>query len=321
MSFVEWGLMLMIVVYSFEMSAINGDSFIMKKAIFLALLVGFMSCSKSTEDPDPNDTTNPNPTNPTGSNSLGKGQPSTVGLAGIDAWDKLATSEKSRIMGWNALFLHQSVGQDLEEGCKANGFSFDYYGKGDKTDGSASGKGLKGGIFVDVGGIPNGNPYEKIRVFRENATRNKDILQIAILKFGYADITEDNFEKVKIEYKSFVDALRGQSPNLRFVHVTPPLVYSTAAYEGNAAKMKVGQWMKDTFNSIDVIFDLQELESNNGVCQQSNVWRICPENRNSASDPSDVNGIDTSDGQGHIGKKAGQRISKALLMSIYNAGK
>jgi hypothetical protein len=113
-------------------------------------------------------------------------------------------------MGWNALFLHQSVGQDLEEGCKANGYPFDYYGKGDKTDGAASGKGLKGGIFVDVGGIPNGNPYEKMRVFKENATRNKDLLQVMILKFGYADIQDDNFEKVKTEYKALIDALRAQ---------------------------------------------------------------------------------------------------------------
>jgi hypothetical protein len=291
----------------------------MKKILLLGALMGMLSCSSTSETPDPDNTNNPS--NPTGSNTMGKGQAGVVGTAGIAEWDKLSSAEKGRIMGWNALFLHQSVGQDLEEGCKANGYPFDYYGKGDKTDGAASGKGLKGGIFVDVGGIPNGNPYEKMRVFRENATRNKDLLQVMILKFGYADIQDDNFEKVKTEYKALIDALRAQSPQLRFVHVTPPLVYSTAAYEGNAAKMKVGQWMKDTFKSTDVIFDLQALEANDGACQQNNVWRICTENRNSAADPSDVNGIDSSDGQGHIGKKAAQRISKALLMSIYNAGK
>lgn len=282
--------------------------------VFLFLSVGFFQCGG---DPEPdNSGNNTNNGSNTGGGTLGKGQPGVVGLTGVEAWDKLAASEKDRIKNWNALFLHQSVGQDLEEGCKANGFPFDYYGPNDKTDG-----GLRGGIFVDVGGIANGNPSEKIRVFRENATRNKDLLQIAIFKFGYADVMDDNFEKVKTEYKAFVDALRAQSPTLRFVHVTPPLVYSTTSFEGNAAKMKVGQWMKDTFKNSDVIFDLQELESNNGACQQNSVWRICTENRNTASDPSDVNGIDSSDGQGHIGKKAGQRISKALLMSIYNAGK
>lgn len=291
----------------------------MKKLIVCCwLMVIGLACQKQGDGT----TTAPDP-DPTGSGSaaMGKGEPGVVGLAGVTAWDNVPAAEKERIKGWNTLFLHQSVGQDLEEGCKANGFAFDYYGANDKTNGAASGKGLKGGIFVDVGGIANGNPSEKIRVFREQATRNKDLLQIAVFKFGYADITDDNAERVKTEYKAFVDALRGHSPGLRFVHVTPPLVYSTAAYEGNAAKQKVGQWMKDTFKGTDVIFDLQEIESNNGQCQQNNVWRICTENRNTAGDPSDVNGVDTSDGQGHIGKKAGQRIGKALLMSIYRAGK
>ncbi|QIP12645.1 hypothetical protein G8759_08425 [Spirosoma aureum] len=293
----------------------------MKKTLFFFLVPLLLSCSQGgSTDPAPGTGSSTTPgtnTSPgTGTSALGKGQPGVVGLAGIDAWDKLAVSERDRIKTWNTLFLHQSVGQDLEEGAKANGFPFEYYGKGDQTT-----KGLHGGIFVDVGGIPNGNPQEKIRVFRENVLANKASLNIAVFKFGYADIQDNNFEQVKTDYKKMVDDLRTAIPGLRFVHLTPPLVYSTAAYEGNGAKMKVGQWMKSTFSTTDVIFDLQELESNNGACQQTSVWRICPENRNTAADPSDVNGIDSSDGQGHIGKKAGQRISKALLMSIYNAGK
>ena len=215
-------------------------------------------------------------------------------------------------MSWNTLFIHQSVGQDLEDGCEFNGFPMDYFARGGTIV-----KGLYGGLFR----ASNGSPLEKFSEFKEYALANKSSLKVVCFKFGYADIQDDNFEKVKTEYKALIDALRAQAPQLRFVHVTPPLVYSTAAYEGNAAKMKVGQWMKDTFKSTDVIFDLQALEANDGACQQNNVWRICTENRNSAADPSDVNGIDSSDGQGHIGKKAAQRISKALLMSIYNAGK
>lgn len=293
----------------------------MKKLLIFSVLTLALACGKTGED-DPNPGTPGNPSNPNpGSNSLGPGQPGVVGLAGVAAWDALGASEKARVKGWNSLFLHQSVGQDLEEGCKANGFPFEYFGKGDQTDGGAEGKGLHGGIFVDVGGIPNGNPSEKIRVFREAALANKASLNIVVFKFGYADIGDDNVQRVQTEYKKWADDLRAAIPGLRFVHVTPPLVYSTASFEGNAAKQKVGQWMKDTFKNTDVIFDLQALESNDGACQQANVWRICPENRNSAADPSDVNGVDSSDGQGHLGKKAVQRISKALLMSIYNAGK
>ncbi|WP_420151837.1 hypothetical protein [Spirosoma sp.] len=295
----------------------------MKKLLLFLLIVG---CSSPSTDPqpDPNDGTPSNPSTPgastPGSTNLGNGKPGVVGLSDIDAWDTLAASEKERIKSWNTLFLHQSVGQDLEEGAKANGVTFEYFGSTDRVDKGTEGKGLRGGIFVDVGGIPNGDPYEKIRVFREAALRSKATLKIAIFKFGYADILDSNREQVKTAYKTFVDELRQHIPGLRFVHVTPPLVYSTTAEEGNAAKANVAQWMKDTFKSTDVIFDLQAIETNEGTCQQNNVPRICPDNRASTTDPSDVNGVD-GDGQGHLGKKAGQRISKALLMSIYNAGK
>ncbi len=277
----------------------------MKKLLLLLLLAG---CSPGVDLPgEPQ----PNP---------GPGPPSVVGVSGIDAWDKLASSEKERIKRWNTLFLHQSVGQDLEEGAKANGVAFEYFGPKDVVDKGAEGKGLRGGIFVDVGGISNGNPSEKMRVFKEAALRSKATLKIAIFKFGYADILDANRDPVKTAYKAFVDELRQQIPGLRFVHVTPPLVYATTADEGNAAKANVGQWMRDTFKNTDVIFDLQAIETNDGACQQANVPRICPDNRASATDPSDVNGVD-SDGQGHLGKKAGQRISKALLYAIYQAGK
>ena len=278
-------------------------------AIFAAIFL-VMACSKSDKTEDPDD----NPGNPT--TEFGKGVPGLVGINGIASWDAVSTAEKSRIKGWNTLFLHQSVGQDLEEGCKANGFAWEYYGNGDKIN-----KGLMGGIFVDVGGIANGDPYEKIRVFSAQMLNSRDEVKIGVFKFGYADIDDSNVTQVQNAYKTMVDELKSKISGFRMLHMTPPLVYSVESYDGNAARMKVGQWMKTTFAATDVIFDLQALESNDGVCQQGGVWRICPENRNSSSDPSDVNGVDTSDGQGHIGKKAGQRIAKALLMSIYNCGK
>ncbi|MBN8825193.1 MULTISPECIES: hypothetical protein [unclassified Spirosoma] len=290
----------------------------MKKLLFLLLLV---SCSNPSNDlqPDPNSGNSSTPSTP-GSTTLGNGQPGIVGLAGIDAWDKLSGSERDRIKRWNTLFLHQSVGQDLEEGAKANGSPFEYFGAQDRADKGSEGRGLRGGIFVDVGGISNGNPYEKIRIFTEVALRSKTTLNIAVFKFGYADVLDTNRDQVKTAYKTFMDELRKQIPGLRFVHITPPLVYSTSAEEGNAAKANVGQWMKDTFKGTDVIFDLQAIETNEGTCQQANVPRICQENRASATDPSEVNGVD-SDGQGHLGKKASQRISKALLYAIYQAGR
>jgi hypothetical protein len=285
----------------------NSQSPNIKTIITILIIFLLLSCGKDNDTANPSD---PDINNPM------EGQAGIIGTAGIAAWDGLSSSERNKIKTWNTLFLHQSVGQDLEEGCKANGFPWEYYGNGDKVD-----KGFMGGIFVDVGNIPNGNPFEKIRVFKEQILYSKDVVKIGVFKFGYADIDDSNYTQVQTAYKSMVDELKSKVSGFKMLHVTPPLVYSVESYDGNAARMKVAQWMKSTFAMTDVVFDLQALESNDGSCKVGDVWRICPENRNSSSDPSDVNGIDTSDGQGHIGKKAGERISKALLLSIYHAGK
>ena len=48
---------------------------------------------------------------------------------------------------------------------------------------------------------------------------------------------------------------------------TPQFVYSVESYDGNAARMKVGEWMRKT-RLQRCGFDLQALESNDGACQQ-----------------------------------------------------
>jgi hypothetical protein len=105
------------------------------------------------------------------------------------------------------------------------------------------------------------------------------------------------------------------------VHITPPLVYITTKDDGNAAKMKIAQWMKDTFKDKDSIFDLQEVESDNGACNLNGVWTICNKYRSTASCPSKGQGIDAPEGQGHLCESAATRISKAFLYSIYQIGK
>ncbi|MEZ4904054.1 MAG: hypothetical protein R2822_21065 [Spirosomataceae bacterium] len=283
----------------------------MKILLFVLLLFGFISCNQSMEEPDPNGSTT-TPPNPTGSSALGKGQPGAVGIAGIDTWDKLASSERERIKGWNTIFMHQSVGGDLEDGANANGFKFEYFDLNEKPN-----KGLSGNVFS----VSNGDPMGKIAEFKKNALAHKSLIKIAIFKFGYADINDNNVEQVKVAYKALIDDLRTQITDLRFVHITPPLIYIVTKDDGNAAKMKVAQWMKDTFKDKDVIYDLQEIESDNGACKLGNVWTICDKYRSKANCPSKSQGIDAPEGQGHLCEKEATRISKAFLMSIYNAGK
>ena len=292
----------------------------MKKSLLLALFISLLSCSKSADTPDPNagNPSNPNgnPNPSMGGGKLGSGQAGTVGIAGIDAWDKLSQTEKNKITGWNSLFVHASVGGDLEDGAQNNGFKFEFY------DGNKLNDGLNGADWNSINNgnnISNGEPDKKMAAFKREALEQKAKLQIAIFKFGYADINDSNLESAKTAYKQMIDELR--AAGLRFVHITPPLIYIVSKDDGNAAKMKMGTWMKDTFKGQDVVFDLQEIESNNGACKLGNVWRICDEYRSTSACPSKGQGVDSPEGQGHLCEKAANRISKAFLMSIYNVGK
>ena len=92
---------------------------IIKPYIFtiVVLIFSLISCDKSSNDTTPIDNNNNN-----NNTEIGLGLPGVVGTKGISDWDALPAKEKDRIKGWNTLFLHQSVGQDIEEGCAANGF-------------------------------------------------------------------------------------------------------------------------------------------------------------------------------------------------------
>ena len=282
----------------------------MKKLLSIAAIFILTGCSNHGTEPDPNGP-DPGPNPSTGVATLGKGQSGIVSVSGIDAWDKLASSEKNRIKSWNATFMHQSVGGDLEDGAEANGFKFEYF------DLSSAPKGPSGNVFS----VSNGDPMGKMAEFKKNVLAHKAVVNIAIFKFGYADISDANKEEVKTAYKKMIEELRTAVSGIRFVHITPPLVYITTQDDGNAAKMNVAQWMKDTFKDMDVIYELEEIESNNGACKLGNVLRICDENRSTAGCSSKNQGVDAPEGQGHLCEKAAARISKAFLMSIYNAGK
>ncbi len=266
---------------------------------FLCFLAGYLlfSCSSSTTTP----ATNP----PADTTSIA----GVIGSNGITAWDKLDAAERNKLTTWNTLFIHQSVGQDLEDGCDFNGFPMDYFARGGTIV-----KGLYGGLFR----ASNGSPLEKFAEFKEYALANKSSLKVVCFKFGYADIEESTRTSVQDGYKAMVDELKANG--LRVLHVTPPLVYDVVY---NAPKMAVRSWMLTTFKN-DVIFDLQDIESkglSSGVrCEDASVWRICDDIRSTTSCPSKGQGVDTP-AQGHLCEIAARTLSKAFLYSLYMAGK
>lgn len=234
-----------------------------------------------------------------------------VGLPGLAAWGALSAAERDRVKRAPILYLHQSVGQDLEDGCEANGFKFEYFGPESRT----LVNGPNGGIFTDVGNVPNGEPFKKFDVVRRSLKVTGGAAKIVSFSFGYADVRDEDLAKVQTEYARLVRDVKAQGA--RFVHITPPLVYSVAE---NPPKQRLRAYMLATFKD-DVIFDLQDVESLDGGkrCEQGGVWRICQANRSTPACASKGQGID-GDGAGHLCERKARELAKGLLYAFYLAG-
>lgn len=248
-----------------------------------------------------------------GAGGTGPSLPGVVGLNGISAWDHLTATEKATVRGHRSFFLHQSVGQDLEDGAEANGFSFEWVASGQ----SSLAQGLNGGLFS----TSNGNPAGKIAEFRGLALRTASQLRVAIMKFGYADIVAGKAAGAQSGYLAAVNDIK--AAGVRVLHVTPPFVYNVPSE--NATKMQTRAWMIQTFPD-DVIFDLEDVESTEpsggARCERGGSWEICNTIRSTSGCPSNSQGVDSASGQGHICYNPHARnIAKAFLYAIYLAAK
>ena len=236
-----------------------------------------------------------------------------VGVGGIAAWAALPANEKAKVGTVPSLFLHQSVGQDLEDGCEANGQNY-------RTYTTTVGAGLNGQIFRQFG-VDNGNPTQKTARWQTESTKaGNAALAVSIMKYGYADVTPALLATAKTAYMNAVTAIKAAGKKV--VHVTPPLVFDTAE---NPAKMQLREWMLTTFPQ-DVVYDIQDIESRvpatGARCEVGGVWRICQEVRSTRtclSPQSGPNGDD--DSQGHICPTQGTRIAPSFLYAIYLAVK
>lgn len=233
-----------------------------------------------------------------------------IGVAGIAAWDALPAAEKAKLKTGRSIYLHQSVGQDLEDGAEDIGFKPVYYGPG----ATSVDAGMNGGLFNDVGPIDNGKPMEKLALIAKLAKQHRGSLDVIGFSFGYADVRDDDLTRVEAEYVRVAKEVR--ATGARLFHVTPPLVFDV---KENGPKMKMRTWMLATFTG-EPIFDLQDIESQDGGkrCEVGGVWRICPANRSTSACPSKSQGID-NDGQGHLCSKKAALFARALLLTIGRA--
>jgi len=177
---------------------------------------------------------------------------------------RIARRCEGRAEGQGQPDLHQSVGQDLEDGAKAVGFAFDYYGPNQAEIGA----GLNGGLFNDVGPIDNGKPLAKLALVERIAKRHKGKLRVMAFSFGYADVRDADLEEVEREYVRVAKAV--EASGAQMLHITPPLVYDIAE---NAPKMKMRSWMLSTFAGKP-IFDLQRYREPRQWSALRGRWRV-----------------------------------------------
>lgn len=263
--------------------------------------------------PSPPPSPSPTPPLPTPMISSELTSDRLIGAAGSAAWDGLPSSSRSVVRTSRTAFLHKSVGEDLEDGAHGIGYMFQYLSSYDVS----MSPGLNGGLFEH----DNGNPLGKIAEWRHMvlALAQEGEVRIAIMKFGYADITFASLAGAQAAYLEAVTAIQGQG--VQVVHVTPPLVYNSPPE--NAAEGAMRLWMIATF-SDDYIFDLQDIESTDpstgGRCSRGGSWEICNSVRSTGGCPSRGQGIDAPSGQGHICYSPHAiRISKAFLYAIRGA--
>jgi len=240
--------------------------------------------------------------------------PGTYGFASIALWDALPQGEKDKVKSFRTIFMHQSVGGDMEDGAEAIGFKFEYA----EASGSVSG-GSRQGPFGALAGS-NGNPGSKTSAMTGFVDRSGAALRVAALKFGYADVVSSTLAQAKTLYAAMVTSVKAKG--VRVVHVSPPFVYNVPG--DNAPKMQFRQWLLDTYPN-DVMFDLEDAESidpSTGTrCERGGSWEICNSVRSTSGCASRNQGVDAASGQGHLCFQQAQRIVKGFLYSLYQAGK
>jgi len=183
----------------------------------------------------------------------------------------LATVRQSRI-----LFSHMSVGADILAGIKR----LDAENAGGKSlrlvslqEAVASG----GPVLIDVSGGRNGEPRTKIDFFAATIRGEARLKpNLAFMKLCYVDFNpRTDVDELFNYYRSTVASLKKEHPEIRFAHVTVPLmeqptglkwrIYRFIGREvwedaANVKRAQFNQRLQENFRS-DPVFDIARVEA------------------------------------------------------------
>jgi len=84
----------------------------------------------------------------------------------------------------------------------------------------------------------NGDPFQKLKSFEQAMGQQPTMLDIALVKFCFVDITADTDVKaVFARYRTTIDGLKARNPGTTFVHITAPLTTVQSGFKGSLKKL------------------------------------------------------------------------------------
>lgn len=231
-------------------------------------------------------------------------------------WDILAQK--------NIYFGHQSVGENIVEGIlevmKSN------------SDTKLNVKELKEGEIIDspmflhssIG--ENGDPVGKIHDFQNKLTQGLGgQLDIAVAKLCFWDIRRNSdVNKIFNEYKSTINELKKEFPEIVFMHMTVPLMSHSESFIDNLKRLikddnddldnikrnELNQLIISEFKGKEPLFDIAKYESTRQDGSRSyfvtdgNIYYYLPDEY-------------TDDG-GHLNEYSRKYIAQLLLDNLVN---
>lgn len=199
----------------------------------------------------------------------------TPNSGGLTMKDPLVEADLKAIQAKRILFGHQSVGGNILDGLRdlQNANPGGVLKLVDLEKSSAPSGPFLGELRIGK----NGDPASKCRAFGEKAREMLgDSLEIAVMKFCYADFNRETDVAAAIEhYRATVDSLRAVAPRLAIVHTTVPLVVRTAGWKkfvkrilgreessdvANARRSEFNEMLKTRYRG-EPLFDLAAAES------------------------------------------------------------
>ncbi|HNS98198.1 MAG TPA: hypothetical protein PKL73_14705 [Polyangiaceae bacterium] len=241
-----------------------------------------------------------------------------IGVDGIAAFDAMSSADKDALKGTKVFFQHMSVGENLlmgynnwsppwKGGTASLGFVFSSV-----NDASSYGS-------VELGDKAfgyNGNPFNKIKGFREHVLDMGigSAVQVAGFKFCYNDLTVDitsTGTDVIDAYRSAYQDIEKATSGTSFFHVTTPLQPADQwqTVENNTLRRSFAEFLRSTYaGGRHVVFDLQQIEStdtNGSTCSQSGVPVLCE--------------AWAADSDGHLNDAGATRAAKAFLYALHVA--